>query len=220
MEKHAPGVAKVPEGTPTQDLQGRTFIGGKSREFAKGSSPQIDPIPVDEEPVEKQSKEDLDLCASCGAELPQGASFCPSCGAETEQQNFAKMLGLELTDDDIAEYLFKGYLVKDITLVKGKKATFKTLLPTEGYEIEDKLMEMFKEKDATQNQYSNAYALINLSYGWMKFDDQSLGESPEKRMDRISKSIGVHLIDLASKKWNQFNRAVAQMLEEPDIIKN
>lgn len=233
MEKHSntPGVAPVPAGTPTQTPEGRTFIGGKSREFQRGGPPDRefteDPrtgmmnVPSGDVVSDDQTDEaEVTPCMGCAQPVSQEWIHCAYCGAFLYQGNPAKAIGIEITEEDIGEYLFKGYLVKDVELTHGKKATFKTLIPKEGYAIEDTVMEMFKDKDATQNRYSNTYALVNLSYGWMRFDGQSLGDTPEKRLQHLQEAIGIHLLDIASKKWNLFNRAVTAMLEQPDIVKN
>jgi hypothetical protein len=60
---------------------------------------------------------------------------------------------------------------------------------------------------------------MNLSYGWVSFDGVSFGDTPTKRQERLEGSIGVHLLDIASKKWSLFNRAVSAMLEDPEVIK-
>ena len=81
-------------------------------------------------------------------------------------------------------------------------------------------MEVLKDNDATQRQWQNIVALVNLSYGWVKFDGKILGETPKERYERLEKTIGTHLIDIASRKWSLFNRSVQQMLEDPDALKN
>lgn len=223
MENHsnAPGVAPVPIGTPTQTPSGKTFIGGKSREF-QAAARQVQEADI-EETAKKKEEEKVDEsakpCPVCNEPIDPKYVFCGFCGLELGRKSLVGALGIELTDDDVSEYLFKGYLAKEITLTHGKKGMFKTLLPKESYDIENKVTERFKGGDATHNQYNNYHALMNLSYGWVSFDGVSFGDTPAKRQDRLESSVGVHLLDIASKKWSLFNRAVSAMLEDPEVIK-
>lgn len=224
MDNHkgTPGVAPVPAGTPTENLQGRTFIGGKSEQFQKsvrsGTAVVADtPMPEVKKPP---PKEDAELCSACSEEIKKEHLYCSTCGLELGRRDIVKALGIELTEEDLSEYLFKGYLVKQVPLVHGKMATFKTLLPSESNAAETTVMEYFKDQEATNAQWSNVYAQIYLSYGWIKFDNTPLGDTAKKRREFIDNSIGVHLLDIASKKWNLFNRALAVLLEDPDALKN
>jgi hypothetical protein len=230
MANHSdtPGMAPVPPGTPTANPHGRSFIGGKSKEFqaarrtptgAKMAAPPDTEEP--QKPAEEEAPEETGIpCSSCGADVQEDHLFCSMCGLEQGRKDVIKALGVELTEEDLSEYIFKGYLVKDIPLVHGKMGTFKTLLPIEANACEDAITDRFKDKDATNTQWTNVYAQMYLSYGWIKFDGNSLGETPEKRSEFIDKSIGVHLLDIASKKWSLFNRAIAALLEDPDALKN
>ncbi|MHC4647266.1 MAG: hypothetical protein ACYTBJ_17385 [Planctomycetota bacterium] len=229
MEKHSketPGVAPVPAGTPTHGLQGRTFIGGKSQQFqasaprqraqiaASAGEPELQPK------TEETAPEVETACPSCDGGVGELHLFCPTCGTDLNKSDMSKALGIELTEDDVSEYLFKGYLVKEVPLIRGKVALFKTLTSAEAEAVETSIMDKFKDKDATNSQWANSYAITSLSHGWIKFDGQSLGSTPEDRHERLNTQMGVHLIDIASKKWNMFNRAVGSLLEDPDKIKN
>ena len=216
----SPGLSQVPAGTPTHTPGGKAFIGGMSPEFRGASKkPDKSPMTAEPEPEAKVSEKD-GPCPAC--ELPVKAEhiFCPTCGIELGRSGVGKALGVEFSDEDISEYLFKGYMVKDIPIFKGKMATMKTLLPRESNAAEDTIMAHFKGKDATNGQWANVNALVHLSHAWVKFDGQSLGETPEARYERLESSIGVHLIDIASKKWSLFNKAVIALLEDPNVIKN
>ena len=222
MEKHrTPGVAPVPAGTPTENLEGRSFIGGRAREFAPGLSPrQPKEDQGPEEKTEETSEKELLTCPACEEALHEADIYCRKCGIELGRKDVIKALGIEFTEEDISSYLFKGYLVKEIEIIKGKMATFKTLTAEEGQKVEEEVMAHFREKDATNNQWANIHAILHLSYGWYKFDDVPIVEDAAKRKDHILKAMGVHLVDMAAKKYNLFNRAVAAMLEDPEVLKN
>lgn len=226
MEKQQqpPSLARVPAGTPTETPDGRTFIGGKSKEFQQGREQLTQTsVPQQKESQQKQDEaknQNASPCTICGGDVTDKYVFCPTCGTELNRKALAKALRIELTEEDLSEYLFKGYLVKEIPLVGDKKALFKTLLPSEAEEVDNALLSKFGDKSVTNSLYSNVYSTHILSYGWIKFDDNSLGETPEQRLKHIREHTGGHLVDIASKKWNMFNRAVSAMLEDPDIIKN
>lgn len=223
--RETPGVAPVPAGTPTENLAGKSFIGGKSKQFqgATRSVPEevrMAPAPDVPVKVEDVPEEDQERCSACDGLVEDAHLFCPTCGLDLTRKDVASALSIKLTDDDIGEYLFKGYLVKEVPLIKGKMATFKTLTPAEANAAEEAVTKLFKDRDATNAQLANVYAQVYLSYGWVKFDGASLGDTPESRKEFIDNKVGVHLVDMASKKWNLFNRAISAMLEDPDVLKN
>lgn len=229
MEKHpnAPGLANVPAGTPTSTPDGRSFIGSKSKEFGGSRpvpktivAPAVGAIPDEAKPEPEEPDKELSTCSRCSFAVPDGAVFCPACGMELDRHGLAKALGITLDEKDLSDYLFQGYLVKEVPLVHGKMALFKTLLPSESEKIEQMMMERFGNDQVTNKLWVNAYSIITLSYGWVKFDDTGFGDTPEKRFEHIQERTGAHLVDLASLKWNQFNRAVGAMLEDPEAIKN
>lgn len=210
----APGVARLPEGTPTHHPDGHAFIGGKTKEMGTPRKP-VDPKP--EKPEEKKNETD---CPACGGGVGENQLFCGHCGVELGRKDIAKAIGIKITEDDVSEYFFKGYLVKEIEIAHGKKGIFKTLIPKEMDELETKMMERFKDKDVSQNQWSNLSAITGLSYGWIKFDSVKLGETADERFEYLMEKVGPHVIDIASKKWTILNRAVQAMLEDPDVVKN
>ncbi len=235
MENHskAPLIANAEPGIPTSLPGGKSFIGGKSSHFG-GSSPTPtsapqnavldDDVSSSPEPKQESEKNEQDkvslTCHVCGSDVLDWHAYCPSCGADRGSGDVSKALGLELNEEDLSQYLFKGYLVKEIEIIKGHTVLFKTLLPVEVSEAEEKLVNIFRDKTPTDAQWVNTNAQISLSYGWIKFDGTSLGKTPDERYEHIGKSIGVHLMDAASKKWNLFNRAISNLLADPDAIKN
>lgn len=229
-QKVMPGVVNANPGTPTQLPNGKHFIGGRSPQFGnKAVSSQVpnayenneqkQEVRPEPESDPEKSADELQ-CIACGSDVKSSDAYCSSCGADQNRGDLSAALGVKLGEDDLSEYLFKGYLVKEVPLIKGHKALFKTLTPVESNKVEETVLSLFKDKDPTNDQWMNTRVISYLSYGWIKFDGTSLGETPEDRMEHLNKSVGVHLVDLASKKWNLLNRAVSSMLEEPNIIKN
>lgn len=218
----APGIAPPQPGTPTHHPDGHSFIGGKAKEMGMrrdlaGSESQLQTQPEKESPKKKEKDE---KCPACGEGIEEDHLFCTQCGVELGRKDVARAIGIKLTDEDVSEYFFKGYLVKEIEIAHGKKGLFKTLLPKEMDELESKMMERFKDRDVSQAQWSNVSAITGLSYGWVKFDGVSLGETPDDRFEYLMGKMGPHVIDIASKKWTILNRSVQAMLEDPDVIKN
>lgn len=216
---YGPGIAPPQPGTPTHHPDGHAFIGGKAKEMGIRRN-LADPHQQPQPQPEKESPKKEDKCPACGAEIGEEFLFCGMCGVELGRKNISKSIGIELTEDDVSEYFFKGYIVKEIEIAHGKKGLFKTLLPKEMDELESKMMDRFRDKDVSQSQWSNISAITGLSYGWVKFDGVKLGETANERFDYLMEKMGPHVIDIASKKWTILNRSVQAMLEDPDVIKN
>ena len=212
----APGIAPPQPGTPTHHPDGHAFIGGKAKEMGVKVEGTREYGKVEK----KKEKEKDNKCPACGADTEEDFSFCGMCGVELGRKDVAKAIGIKLTDEDVSEYFFKGYLVKEIEIAHGKKGVFKTLLPKEMDDLESKMMERFKNRDVSQAQWANISAITGLSYGWIKFDGLSFGETAADRFEYLMEKMGPHVIDIASKKWTILNRSVQAMLEDPDVIKN
>lgn len=219
----APGIVPPQPGTPTHHPDGHAFIGGKAREMGAGPDGNREYRKGHSSVVKKDEKKEntkKDKCSACGSEIDEQFCFCGMCGVELGRKDIAKAIGVKLTDEDVSEYFFRGYLVKEIEIAHGKKGMFKTLLPKEMDELESKMMERFKDKDVSQAQWANISAITGLSYGWVKFDGVSFGETAADRFEYLMDKMGPHVIDIASKKWTILNRSVQAMLEDPDVIKN
>ena len=67
---------------------------------------------MDEQQVERV----VVKCIFCRAELDESDKFCHACGGETAKADPKELLGVDITDDDLLNYVITGYIEKDIPI--------------------------------------------------------------------------------------------------------
>ena len=221
MEK-APGIAHAPPGTPLSTPDGKLFIGAKSDAFKDGNSSRLEkkqPQTQDEKNSEPEVPEGVS-CPACQSEVAADVNYCPICGVDLGKLDVESALGIKIGDEDLQQYLFQGYLVKEITIIGDHTAVMKTLVPKDVNAIELSMTQKWGEKKITNSHWQSQFALENLAHGIVKFGGISLGETPEERYVYLTEKMGSHLIDILSRKWSLLNRAVSHLLQNPDALKN
>lgn len=120
-----------------------------------------------------------------------------------------KDLGIEITENDLWNFLFKGALEKKgITIVPGMMyATFKTVTMKQTLEVDEKLSE-YLEKKLMESSFRNVQTVLMLSQGVIELGKtaealKSLGDSAEVREAALEKMPSL-LVEKLSKKWNSF----------------
>ena len=168
---------------------------------------------------------------------PPQPSFVPQAGVEPEapiilpegrqvqikklREELEKALGIEITAEDLKEYVFKGRLSKEIELVPDVlKAVFQTLTPDEFMEIDIKTAELRAGNQHTSDGIANSVAILNLSYAWTHANGRMLSpkNEPKKRESYIVK-MGAHVVDIASVKLNEFNTLIRVILQDKTFTK-
>ena len=97
----------------------------------------------------------VDLCVYCEQPLVEGAHYCHHCGGMVNEVPTSEILDVTLTEEDIADYCFKGYITKDIKVGKDITVTLKTLTQKELEEIHLQVdKELNEHKNVTDRTYS------------------------------------------------------------------
>ena len=101
-------------------------------------------------PKEKDSENELTECPNmrCATKLESEWTFCAKCGANLLRRGAARQLGIELTEEDLEDYLFRGYILREIKILGKHAATFKSSQAKELREIDDYMMNGSWGKDA------------------------------------------------------------------------
>jgi hypothetical protein len=211
-EQVVPAVA-LGSSAPRQKPGGGTFIGGKAREYAASpAAPPTPPeVPDDLKVGPAEEKKPAAPCPRCTKEMGEGANFCAACGLDLKRRRAADELGVAITDDEIDDYLFKGHIVKAVPLFGKHVATFKSVQAGEVDQADQITTKYFEEKKPTDLEWINYRSKVLISFGWMKLDGKPLGDSPEKRLAWIQNA-GNHLVELAGKKLQLLNGAIAELL--------
>lgn len=187
------------------------------------------PVPEAEEakPAAKESPAEdlLKTCPNdkCRTDLDDKWGFCAKCGTDLLRSGAAKRLGISFEDRDVEDYLFKGYITREIKVYNRFSLLIRSSQTSDTAEIDTYLMGRLKEHEKagggemSQFLYSN---LLNLAYASMavaKLNGESTGETLAQRMAWFE-SKGSAFVDLVWQKVTLFNRAWTEYLRKQDSI--
>ena len=140
-------------------------------------------------------------------------------------EEIRKDLGIEITEDDMWQFLFKGQLTKPgVEIVPGKMvATFKTINMNQTQAIDERLADIL-EKKLLDAGFRNLQTRHVLSEGIASLNKPSSPEKPlGKNSSEVFTALGnlpTLLVEKISQKWNRFvwlvNYEVNKNMEGPD----
>ena len=196
------------------------------REVALGRHEEDLEEPAVQEEASDVHTEESKKCASatCTAELEPQWEYCPRCGADQIRGGAAKKLGIEFSEEDIQDYLFKGYVIRDIKILGKHTATMRSSQAKDLGEIDEVIMngKWMKTKEGKDKQISDFYlrqmnAMALTAIAVRKVGGQSIGETLEERMDWLQER-GSAFVDILAQKVTLFNRALTEYLKEEDSV--
>ena len=187
-----------------------------------------DLIEPPKEKVEAQEDEttDLEVCPAtrCSAKLDKEWMFCARCGTDLIKKNFAKKLGIEFTEDDVQDYLFKGFVVKTVKVMGKNNVMLKTSQPKDLSQIDDFIMngEWAKNAEGGDKGVSDFYfrqmnTLALAAVSILKVNGESIGNKMEDRVEWLQER-GSVLVDKLTMKVQLFNQAMTEHLEKEDTL--
>ena len=139
-----------------------------------------------------------------------------------ERGSLEKSLDTKIEEADIKEYIFKGRLSKEVTVVPGvMRCVFQTLTAEETMAIDSRLAELIDgPKKHTGEGIDNERTILNLCYSWVSAGGKPLAANndPAKREGYIRK-MGAHTLDLAANQLKKFNLLLRIVLREKEYIK-
>jgi hypothetical protein len=196
----------------------------QQRETAMGVAPQTEEAL--EASVEEETEAELTVCPNelCSAALDSEWDYCAKCGRDLVREGPAKRLGLTFTDEDVQDYIFKGFIVRDLKVLGSHTATTKSSQPSDLHEIDEFVMngEWAKNEDGSERKISEFYmrqmnTLAFTAAAVLKFDGKAIGETLNDRMKWLMER-GSHLADLLSSRVIWYNQAVTKFLEAKDTF--
>jgi hypothetical protein len=191
---------------------------------ARDVATEAEPEPAPAAEVEKADADELKACTRCRTKLDPEWNFCGKCGADLIRGGAAKYLGISFTEDDVHDYLFKGYVIREVSVFGKFKATLKSSQPSDIKEIDEYVMEgaWRKDKDGKERQISNFFleqvnTLCMTAACVQKFNGESIGNTLADRMKWMFER-GSALVDQLGQKAILFNRAITDHLKKADTV--
>jgi hypothetical protein len=132
-----------------------------------------------------------------------------------------KRLETTITAEDIKEYIFKGALTKEVSVIPGiLKCAFRTLTPTEYFEIDKREATFRDEGKFTVDGISNHRAIVTLSYAWIAADGKPISSANDPLIrEKHIRKLGAHVVDFATAANQNFNDLLKLTLQEKAFLK-
>lgn len=199
---------------------------------ARPASPVM-PQPIPEADLDKKVEEAVKLVEG------QDASTAPK--EKTQQEKDAerlmeikasieKRLEIKLTEDDLSEYILKGAIKKEITIIPEMlKGVFRTLSTAELQDIDEHMRELNSKEKYTSGGLDNERVMVTLSRSWIgirqkKKSDKWSGSPLEFGKDVASRSdilhkMGAMTVHRASEAWTNLNTLLNIAFDEDSVLK-
>lgn len=172
----------------------------------------------------EEVKPELKVCPRCRKDLKDEWNFCSGCGEDLVREGPAKKLGIVWKETDLHDYIFKGYVVRDLMVLGKHKVTVKSSQPQDLAEIDDYIMngDWAKNPDKTARNISDFYlrqinALCQTASSVQKFDGELIGQRLADRVKWFDER-GSAFVDLVSTRVVLFNRALTDYLKKADSL--
>lgn len=133
--------------------------------------------------------------------------------------DISKELNIKMSEDDLRNYILKGKLTKEVTIIPGLiMGTFQTLRISDLQDIDKRMAQVRDASDLTSKGIENEEALIALSFAWTHADGKALGASPEDREKKI-RQMGALFIEKASTARINYDTLVRLSMQERGLVK-
>jgi hypothetical protein len=201
-------------------------IGAAAPENARRSR-QADVVPESASPAPIAAPENDLTCKStfCRAVVQADAAFCGKCGFDQLRGGLTKKLGIDaFTEDDVQDYVFRGYVVRDLKVLGKHVVTVRSSQARDLKEINAFIMDgdWSKTSDGKDKSVSefllrqmNAISLTAMAI--QKMDGQSIGATLVDRV-RWLEERGSAFVDLLAQKVSLFNQALTEHLRKEDTL--
>jgi len=197
----------------------------QSRDFAvSGGSATAVTEEQSADPAEKS--EELRICpnGNCEIELNDEWFYCAKCGADLLRGGLEERLGIKFDEDDISDYIFKGYILKEVKILGKHTALLKTSQPKDLDEIDGFIMDgnwskgpKGKDRKVSDFYLQQMNTLAIAAASLQGIDNTSIGETLPEKVNYLSDR-GSAFVDRLTERVSLYNQALAEFLKKEDTI--
>lgn len=154
-------------------------------------------------------------CKYCGTETVENAKFCHECSGVIREEDYEGILGIEITPDDITEYIVTGKLTKTINIGNHIKAQIRTMTTGEQKEINKKV-------DTATSNISSKFTFDlelkhhTLAYSVVAINSVSWPADIDKRLN-AAESLGTEVAEILVNRIQLFHLAIGSKIQLKDF---
>lgn len=197
-------------------------VGGAARENAAQSAVRAQAFgetaaAAADEPVETEGKPEaaIEKCPGCRASLDNEWNYCAKCGRDLVSDRDPIMwLGIKsFVGDDVEEWLFKGYIVRDLPIVGDHKIRVKSSQARDLKEVDAYFLSgEYKDKPLSQDLYKQLHTMATVATSVFSLDGKSIGDKLSDKMTWLEER-GSAFVDMVTYRVAVFNRAWTRYAE-------
>lgn len=226
------GVGIPPDIAARMEQQTPRGIGGGAPENLKTSTQRgaamgvSQPLEKEDEPAVEKEEQKEEFCPnkSCGKTVESDWNACPKCKTDLLSGSPSKKLGVKYSEKDLTDYLFKGYIIREVTVLGKHKMTLKSSQPKDLEDIDNYIMngKWAKGTDGEDRAISDFYmrqvnSMCMTGAALVAFDGNPIGETIEDRVNWL-KERGGGFVDILSQRVVLFSQSIAEFLSSEDTV--
>lgn len=175
-----------------------------------------EPKPIAEEKKKDEPKhEPIIKCKFCDTKLIKGSQYCHYCGGTTMANDPKKLLGVDITDEDILDYMVEGRITKTVKIGKSIKAVIQTMTTAEFKE-----MHVAADSNVATSNSNQTYTIEietqELAYCLVSLGGKALPTDHDARMDAVG-GLGKDLFNILLAKTRILHMCVGQIIQEEQV---
>lgn len=230
-----PTESKQPQGSFVSADKIRQDMDARAR--ARAQTPPAGAKPVPERPL---SEEEIQARVEEAEKAVKAAESAPpkeKTQADLDKErlleikiNLEKRLEMKFSEDDLSEYLLKGSVRKEITIIPGMlKGVFRTLSTAEFQDIDEVMREKTAEAKQTSSGLENERTILTLAKVWIGIQQKKPSEAwtgtprmfakEESDREQSIRKMGAMTIQYASEAWVNYNTVLKIAFEEEQLLK-
>jgi hypothetical protein len=160
----------------------------------------------------------------CNAKTKAEWAYCAKCGTDQVRGGAGKNIGVTLTEEDIQDYLFKGYVVRDLKILGKHTMTLRSSQAKDLKQIDDYIIngawqkdEKGEERQVSDFMIRQMNAMCITAMAVQKIDGSSIGNDLNERVAWLEER-GSAFVDMIAGRVTLFNRAITEYLRKEDSL--
>ncbi len=155
-------------------------------------------------------------CKYCGTNIEnENAKFCYECSGILREENYEGILGIEITPDDVTEYIITGKLQKLISVGNHVKAVIRTLTTGEHKDLNRKV-DTVTTSMASKSTYDLEIKHHMLAYSIMSINSVVWPLDFDKKL-QCAEGLGSEIAEILLNRVNLLHLAIGSKIQLRDF---